>query len=142
MQISRVASGPLTIRHQDPSVVHDRLEQLVDQLDDLGTRVERATRAGAVVGAEWPGQVRAAATQLRFAADSVRRLGGDREALLGAALLDDAQDVDAFADELRSAHATNDRFGATHSDWLERLTRPANDAQLALAVIERAPARP
>lgn len=143
MQISSTLSAPSYIQHQGPSGVQSRLEGLVDQLDDLATRLRRETSIGYHVSREWPVQVRSAATQLRFAADAVSRLGGAQEAILGQALLADSTSVAAFADELATAYAAHDRFGSPRTaDWTERLAQPAAHAAAALALIERSPARP
>lgn len=143
MQISSAITAPSYIQPQGPSGVQARLESLVDQLDDLGTKLQRETKVGFYVSREWPVAVRSTANQLRFAADSVTRLGGAQEAILGQALLADADAVSAFADDLANAYAAHDRFGTPNTaGWADRLAQPAAHAAAALAVIERGAARP
>lgn len=143
MQISRASFSPIhTVQHQGPSMVQQRLEALVDQLDALGTKLARETKAGFYVSREWPVDARAATTQLQFAGDAMTRLGGTHEAILGAALHESSSAVGAFANELRTAYETRSRFSSKHTYGIELLASAAKLATAALLSIEQAPARP
>lgn len=127
---------------QDPRGVVLRLENLERDLIHLEQKLHDQTKKELTIESAWAPEVATAASTLRISGSALRSLGGAQEAIIGEALISDAEALGTFSRELAAAYKAQQKFGTQTSAWLSRFDTPIKNVQTALDIVESSPARP